>query len=422
MSNPLLTSLLLRDSLQGRDRDGVFSATATGPVRYDDDGLIVEPGTTNYALNPVGVGVLSDAWSVNANCALDAVALPAPLPPELVGAGIDTCFRVTMTDNLSPQLLASGAVAPLSATGHVFSWLVYVPSAVTASIVQVTANNYVGASSAPGTVDLSLRDQWQWVVGSITPAAGDLSGQVGIRFTGGTMQSGESIYWVAPQMQAGSVRTSFVPWRDGMGNILPGYSWAGTPHASASVRAATNASIVAAGHINTLHGSVFARTTPHYDTGAAQRVMVTGITDTGDRLVVDPRSSGVARIVSNVSGATGRTASTTEAAIGDRSAVYAEWDAASVGIALNSGSKTTTSRVETPTGVNAGTLITIGKNDASSLWLGGSLSDLLIYDAPLSDARRAIVLDALEAEATEDDLWALFETGSPYTFFQLRPY
>lgn len=63
MANPCLLHLPLRNDLVGRDRNGIVTATANGPVRFSADGYFAEEATTNYVRNPRGGS--TSFWSIS---------------------------------------------------------------------------------------------------------------------------------------------------------------------------------------------------------------------------------------------------------------------------------------------------------------------------------------------------------------------
>ena len=409
--NPATTVLPLRDSLQGRDRDGLFSATVTGPVRYDDNGLIVEPGTTNYIHNPVGA-VGTSGWSSIGSISVTAEpSLPGPLPGWLAGS-ITTGFRIEALTNqgVSSGMIFGGTTAALSgATVHsVMAW-VWVPSAFSATTLQLRATNYAGATQSDENVDLSQRDQWQLVIASVTPVSGDLSGGLSVTVQGGTMLAGERFWVTCAAIQPEAVATS-----PAVGSMGPGYSWAGTPHASASVRAMTSPGTSADNRVDSVRGCVIARAKLHRDAGVNQQVVSVGANGTWDFLSLIGRHgvTDTTRFVSRVGAANERSVIGPVVPVEDRHTFYAAWDADGIGVAVDDGSLTTASRVETPGGAFAGG-VAIGRL-ASSFPLNGSISDLTFYDASLSDQRRAIVLDALANDVPPDMLWGLFATEEEY--------
>lgn len=420
--NPLLTSLLLRDSLQGRDRAGLFTATAAGPVRYDDAGLIVEPAVTNYVLNPIA-GVDTSSWSKHADIALNRVtSLPAPLPGWL-GTVVTTGFELVANADISGSgvvLVEAGATLG-SAIPHTHSWYVYVPSAFSATQIIGVAASLTGATAnVNGTADMGSRNGWQRIAGTVTPDAGDLSGAFSLRLNGGTMLAGERLYFTCAAVQPESVLTS-----PAVGSMGAGYAWAGTAHNSVSTRAETGLSIPNAGHISALRGALVARVRLN-DAPSGQREIVQAVLFSGtagsDFLALNrgtgatsprfqSRSNGGSFISANAIGAL---------SVGQRAAVWGAWTEGTIAAAVGTDGLVSAAR-DVPVGTFGSNDIQIGRAAAGSALLSGLLRDLLIYDAPLSDARRAIVLDALDDEATEEELWGLF-AGNPYTFFQLRPY
>lgn len=416
-----MTSLLLRDSLQGRDRSGLFTATATGPVRYDDAGLIIEPAVTNAISNPV-VAISTNNWFSSAEFDVARVTtLPAPLPEDL--AGITTAYRVTanqdITGSLSIQVASMGGTWS-SAGAHTNSVYIYVPTAFGGTAIELRNSNFTGSSQTAGTTDLGVRDDWQRVIAGMVLDAGDLTGSITLRMTSGTMLTGQQLWIVGAQSEPGTVATSLA-----VGDMGPGYAWGGTAHNSVSTRAETGLTIPHAGHISALRGALVARVrlndAPSGQRGIIRVVLYSGTA--GSDLLALNRATGATspRFQSRSNGGSFISANAIGAlSVGQRAAVWGVWTEGTIAAAVGTDGLVSAAR-DVPAGTFGSNDIQIGRESAGSTLLSGLLSDLLIYDAPLSDARRAIVLDALDNEATEDELWGLF-AGNPYTFFQLRPY
>ena len=256
---------------------------------------------------------------------------------------------------------------------------------------------------------------WQWVWSVITLEQSDRtdlyfyisSATVGDQIVGSTFDA------TFTQFEVGSIPTSPIPELDFSGNPIPGYSWASTPHASASVRAETGVPLPSANRIDPERGAVVARVRLH-DGGSGQRevfraVLFSGATGS-DLIEINRGTSQTSpRLQARSNGGSNATAAASGLlADGQRTAVWGMWTEDEI-MAASGGDALVVAARNTPIGTFGVNDAQIGRAAPGSSLLNGSISDLLIYDAPLSDQRRAIVLDALANDADMDELWALFE-------------
>lgn len=405
--NPLLTSLLLRDSLQGRDRDGVFSATATGPVRYDDNGLIVEPGVTNRVQNPV-CGVNTTNWLSSAEFDVARVtSLPAPLPDGL--SGITTAYRVTanqdITGSLSIQVATIGGTWS-SAGAHTNSVYIYVPTAFGGTAIELRSTNFTGSSQTVGTTDLGVRDDWQRVIAGMVLDAGDLTGAVTLRMTSGTMLTGQQLWIVGVQSEPGTVATSLA-----VGDMGPGYSWAGTPHNSASVRAATVLTFDPDGRVDNDSFAMVGRFSLDHITDNWQAIASAGEQDIGNFFGVFNRDDGRFSAKSNGGWAED---SLTFTPGSPQIAYVAGKDTDWIG-QLDDNTPITDTRSDGGAWSNSN--VYIGSTNNGD-YLNGSVGPIAFYDRPLTDAE----LDKVKAAISLGrNPWGLLAPKKQYSFFQLRP-
>lgn len=407
--NPVTTVLPLRDSLQGRDRSGLFSATATGPVRYDDAGLIIEPGTTNYVPNPIG-GVNGTGW-VGSDANWERVRvdeLPGPLPGWL--APITTGFRVTALADISGinTVMATTHTVNVAAAGdYTVMGLLWIPSEMNHVDLTVLAFSFSG-STAPfdANVDMGLRDQWQIVTNPLTVDAGDLNGQWGLQLRSGTITTGQHFYVTCCAIQPGSVPTS-----PAVGSMGPGYSWAGTPHGSASVRAATQATFDPDGRVDNDSFAMVGRFSLDSITDGWQAIASAGKQDIGNFFGVFNRDDGRFSAKSNGG--------------------YAEdsltFTSGSLQIAYVAGKDTdwigqlddNTPIAETRSdgGAWSNSNVYIGSTNNGD-YLNGSVGPIAFYDRPLTD----VELDKVKAATSLGrNPWGLLAPKKQHSFFQLRP-
>lgn len=99
----------------------------------------------------------------------------------------------------------------LTAAAHAFSAWVYVPAAFDGGGLSWAAANWTSATVVTDTVDMNLRDQWQRVVGTITPDAGDLSGDIRLTLTDSQPTAGNDFVYIdGVQVETGSIATPYI--------------------------------------------------------------------------------------------------------------------------------------------------------------------------------------------------------------------
>lgn len=98
-----------------------------------------------------------------------------------------------------------------SAVPHVGSMWVYVPTAFDGVGLEVQFANFTSGTAVQGTVNMSLRDQWQRVSATVTPNAGDLTGDIRLTRTGTAPTAGHEVVYVDDvQVELGSAATPYI--------------------------------------------------------------------------------------------------------------------------------------------------------------------------------------------------------------------
>lgn len=99
----------------------------------------------------------------------------------------------------------------LSAAKHTFSCWVYVPSDYNGGGVQLLHLNFAGATGeASADANMALRDRWQRLDLTFTPAAGGLSGELRVDNTGAAPTPGRFIYVDGVQIEGQPIATPYV--------------------------------------------------------------------------------------------------------------------------------------------------------------------------------------------------------------------
>jgi hypothetical protein len=102
-------------------------------------------------------------------------------------------LKVTYQDNTAT--LAQISSITLTAAAHVTGAWIYVPASYDGTDLRWLFSGFVGATGlVQGDIDMTIRDQWQFVVAYGTPDAGDLSGQLLLQEVGSAPTAGEFIY------------------------------------------------------------------------------------------------------------------------------------------------------------------------------------------------------------------------------------
>ena len=137
-------------------------------------------------------------------------------------------LKATYQDNIGLAYWA----ATLTAAAYAGSLWVYIPSSWSGSSLTLGFTDFAGSTAVTGSADMTKTDQWQLVTATVTPVAGDLSGNFKIY---GTATAGDYIYIDGAQIEAKSYATTYC---DG---DQPGCKWLGTRNASTSTRDALDA-------------------------------------------------------------------------------------------------------------------------------------------------------------------------------------
>ena len=416
--NPVTTVLPLRDSLQGRDRSGLFSATATGPVRYrEEDGLEgywAEGGTTNLFTNPTA-GVVTTGWGAGANRTLTReTSLPGPLPDGLATI-VTTGFLVVADQDFASGADILSCNVTLNSAAHSAAFYVWIPSVWTGGQLALQANDFAGVGGTTSiNLDMSTRDQWQRVrLENWTPASGDLAGRVVLRCTASPgFLSGQYVYIAANQLEQKPYTTSYCPLLDPLtGNPLPGYSWAGTPHYSASVRAATVLTFDPAGRVDNDSFAMAGRFSLDSITDRWQAIASAGKQDIGNFFGVFNRDDGRFSAKSNGGYAEDSLTFTP----GSPQITYAAGQDTDWVAQLDENDVIAETRGDG--GAWSNNYVYVGSSNNGD-YLNGSVGPVAFYDRPLTD----VELDKVKAAISLGrNPWGLLAPKKQYSFFQLRP-
>ena len=397
MANPVLLHLPLRNNLNGRDRNGIVTATAFGPVRFTADGYYAEEGTTNLILNP-GFEV-SAANTLVANGATITRVTTDPYSGsacgQVVTPGVVNNEGIQWPTGNSigiaagqPMIAHARVKAPLGAKMQYWLRLTLDDASVTDTVI----TTFTGTGS------------WQPVV---TPSLVVPSGRtVNIAYL--MVRTDSVSVGAAPQaitflvddgqIEAKAYATSFC-----MGSMGAGYSWAGTAHASASTRAAAYLTLPSASAlgINPTSGAIAVRGKRILVTGAETRYaspVGLGKTEVGQDsfflfFLPETDSPSYRKLYAqwNVNG--GAAVYTTKADaidVGVVEQIYTGWSGTTTAIAELGDAAVVAGTKPVAIGSfnGSGDDVIIGGAAVSTSW-GGSISDLLIFDRPLTDAERA---------------------------------
>lgn len=174
--------------------------------------------------------VNTSTWLTNGANSLERVVFADEGIPDLIVAGqaIKTGFKVTFEDNSG--LLSKFAWA-IEDEVHAHSTHMYFPAGTAnPSSAASKTTGYASSTEASGNLpDLTLKDAWQRTEsGSITPDAGDLSGQWFMQVIG--LTASDVVYITGNQFETGAAQT---PYRNG---DFPDAYWTGTKGISTSIR------------------------------------------------------------------------------------------------------------------------------------------------------------------------------------------
>lgn len=192
------------------------------------------------------------------------------------------------------------------------------------------------------------------------------------------------------QLEKRPYGTSFCPQFDQGEVLLSGYTWAGAAHASPSTRARSYATVPTAGSVNRERGALLARVRLHYLSSVAQYVF--SASDGGaNRLDMSIPDGETLRMVygnpHTLIDASG------QIPLGEPTDLYMAWDATGqAGVAIGA-DPLVMANGTVPAVIGATAFI--GEYAGGNLRpLDGAIDQLLLFDRPLSDAERAVLVNA----------------------------
>lgn len=112
-------------------------------------------------------------------------------------------LKCTVVDTAEPRLAFFNIT--LTAVLHTYSAWIYIPSAWDGGTIQLRQTNFTGSSGdATVNADMNIRNAWQRLRMSFTPASGDLSGRVELIANATGATSGKVIYIDGVQVEVGT--------------------------------------------------------------------------------------------------------------------------------------------------------------------------------------------------------------------------
>lgn len=338
MANPTLLVSSFDNGLALTDTSGLGTWTGVGPIRYvpvgSSDGLWLEEGATNLVVNPTAV-TDTTGWAPLVNRDMVRVtSLPGPLPGDWLSTNVTTGFQVTATTNLTGgnSVLYPTSAVTLTNAAYTYSGYIWVPSSWTS--VGNVGLQHVEFTSATGDpfalVDLGIRDEWQFVEMTFTPAAGDLSGRYAVRVFANGWASGESLYVAGLQLELGSYSTSL-----SLNSLGDGYSGT-TTH----VRAASSASVDPTDRIDASAGAIAFRYKRLIDTGGEEVILTCGTVGSGTdylEIGIDANDDLYMEWNSNNGGAQRVTSTAANIAVDTEYLFYFDWDGTTIRVSVDNG-------------------------------------------------------------------------------------
>lgn len=376
MSNPALLWLPLRSGLDGRDRNGVVTATASGPVRFTANGYYAEEGTTNLCPNPVIDSGTAACYFSGGDAVMDRVTDR----PDLYPTALRLIKGSVASDVQQNAVVTPSTTAPRTFVGSF--------EAVGSSEARIYLSAHGGSGGAvyQTQTPIQLTDTPTRFVTAPFSVPGDLNAVVLHLMLPTGVAFGTQARISKWQIEEKAYATSFAH-----GSMGTGYSWAGPAHNSASTRQRSQLLLASAGRLpqGAAPFTYAMRVTPvasypdGVDTAAfwgnnswnwpsGPSILLQG---TNDRLVVAPRGNGGWGV-----------AITSPYAIGSTYTAIMDWNGTTFRGFLGStliGSTTPTPESQYPnTGANV--LMAIGDR------LGGVVvRDFMSFDRLLTDAERA---------------------------------
>ena len=361
-------------SLAYRDRAGLGSLVASGPVRYEDDAYVAEEGTTNLIPDPMPTTPIPGAGN-----STSSIVAKGGVPSGFASKHI-------ITNIVSGQIIANPIIIPTGyKTGgsHTISAYLSVDTPENFSLLRLHIFvRYTDAttSSASGLVTPSTTPQRAEVL--LTPNGGKTVDTYYAYVYATTSVAGQVAYISSLQFEQKAYATSFCPQLDGSGNLLPGYTWAGTAHASASTRAESYATL-SADHVPTQRGSAIMRV---YVDQRGQPYL--GLLDGGSGNLRWYLRGGASTVY-----AWSGTTVDVPIALQDKAwnTFYIQWESGQPIRVAGGPESLVASEVATLPATWSAPFM-IGRTQGGA-YLNGPIDDLLIFDRPLTDAERTTLVN-----------------------------
>jgi hypothetical protein len=376
VSNPALLHLPLRGNLDGRDRNGILTATAVGPVRFTADGYYAEEATTNYITNPRmanGTGWVpgqwTAAWNQTDRTREGVPSVKLTMPAEPTG---------------TPYLYQLQAVSPSQVWSH--RWYVYTELTGRRARGQITWRDSGGAtigSALLGTDTTLVPGQWTEVkIENQAAPALSVSALMMLHFVSSTYDQGDVVWICQPQLEQKAYLTSYAD-----GSLGTGYSWSGAVHASASTRVAASLSFNPIGRLLPTQGEIWVRVAYGPVVGTLAQYAFLHIHNGANRLyILRLMSTDELRVGLGANGNTGPGYTHADGALVTQAL---GWNGTAYTHLVN-GTVVASGTVSAGT-TELGTIAYIGSNSTSQQ-INGYISDVMIFDRPLTDAERATLI------------------------------
>ena len=209
--------------------NGLTPSTESGAIIYPSwitpvvgsSAVQLAEATTNIILNP-SIETNTTGYAVFGGVTIDRSADQAKFGT----------YSGKLTHDGAQSTLFSYATT-LTNVVHVGDIWVWIPSATTITSMLMSWVDFTLATQVTlVAVDLSKRDQWQFLARQITPDAGDLTGT--LRLIVGGVANGDVIY-----IDGLDIEDNPYPTPTCIGDMGTGHSWAGAAHASTSSRTVT---------------------------------------------------------------------------------------------------------------------------------------------------------------------------------------
>lgn len=352
----------------------------------------VEEGTTNTVPDPsFENATITNYWTAQGTAAISKVTTHAYISSN---GGKVVCGAAT-TDGVH-QLATSGAAA---SSGQ--SWTVSgrirafaagdVGKTVKAAIIERTSGDAVVTTNLGSAI--TLTDAWQVFSYTVALSGGGTVAKATCGFMAGAAVAVDFVL-DAVQLEQKAYATSYCD-----GSLGTGYAWSGTAHASSSTRTKCDISVTKISHINSDRGAVALRFTRDYDSGSSAYCMSAGNQNSvgadwiGFHILQGSPDALTCRVSHSNTGIVSGPASGSASALSTWIAGFGEWSSDSVGSAVGTDAIARVAVANAPVGWGSSSDITIGSS-AFALHLNGGISNVAIFDRPLTASERARIVAA----------------------------